>query len=149
MPTWVALALGLAGLVWVCAARAASVPPARTARMLNVTDEARLHLTNTEGEVIEEGGPVRGALPGTLRVRLAIGANVTGSFTFYARGGSISGHGSARLNTTGTYASFGGTLTVSHGTGRYAHAHGHGGLYGAVNRRTYALIVQTTGRLSY
>jgi hypothetical protein len=36
----------------------------------------------------------------------------------------------------GTNASFGGGLSVSHGTGRYAHTHGSGGLYGTVNRHT-------------
>jgi hypothetical protein len=40
-------------------------------------------------------------------------------------------------------------MSVSHGTGRYAHVHGHGGFYGTINRRTNALVVQTTGQLSY
>jgi len=40
-------------------------------------------------------------------------------------------------------------MTVSHGTDRYAHAHGHGGFYGTVNRHNDALVVQTTGQLSY
>ncbi len=144
-----ALALGLAGLVWVCAASASPVP-ARTARTLNVTDEAHLHLTGTEGEQLSEEGPATGALPGTVRVQLTVSATVTATFTIYARGGgAISGHGSARLHSSGRYASFGGTLTVSHGTGRYTHAHGSGGLYGVVDRKGDALTVQTTGRLSY
>lgn len=144
-----ALALAFAGVVWVCPALA-SAPPANAARTLNVSDEAHLHLTNTEGEQLDEEGPAMGALPGTVRVRLNIGATVTATFTIYPHGGgSISGHGSARLHSTGTYASFGGTLTVSHGTGRYAHAHGSGGLYGVVDRHGDALTVQTTGRLSY
>jgi hypothetical protein len=109
-----------------------------------------LHLTGTSGELIEEEGPATGALPGKVRVRFVVGTAVTGSFTIYPRGGgSINGHGSARLHSTGTYASFGGTLTVSRGSGRYAHARGSGGLYGTVNRHTDALVVQTTGRLSY
>ncbi len=143
-----ALALAFAGPVWVRAA-SASVP-ARVANTVNVSDEAHLHLTNTEGEQLDEEGPAMGALPGTVRVRLNIGATVTATFTIYPRGGgSISGHGSARLHSAGTYASFGGTLTVSHGTGRYTHAHGSGGLYGVVDRHGDALTVQTTGRLSY
>jgi hypothetical protein len=31
----------------------------------------------------------------------------------------------------------------------YAHVHGHGDFYGTVNRHTNALVVQTTGRLSF
>ncbi|MGH2855086.1 MAG: autotransporter [Solirubrobacteraceae bacterium] len=116
-----------------------------------MTDEAHLHLTGTSGEILEEEGPATGALPGKVRARFVVGSAITGSFTFYPRGGgSISGHGSARLHSTGTVASFGGSLTVSHGTGRYAHARGHGGLYGLVYRHANdSLTVQTTGRLSY
>jgi hypothetical protein len=123
---------------------------AHAARTLNVTDTAHLHLTGTAGEVLEEEGLATGALPGKVKARFVVGASVSGSFVFYPRGGgSITGHGFARLHSTGTYSSFGGTMAVSHGTGRYAYAHGSGGLYGTVNRRTNALVVQTTGRLSY
>ncbi len=123
---------------------------AHAARTLNVTDEAHLHLTRTAGEILEEEGVATGALPGKARARFAVGSSVTGSFTFYPRGGgSISGHGSARLHSTGTYASFGGTMSVSHGTGRYAHAHGTSGFYGTVDRHNDALVVQITGKLSY
>ena len=47
------------------------------------------------------------------------------------------------------YLSFGGTLTVTHGTGRYAHAHGQGGFYGTIDRKNYAVTIQTTGTLYY
>jgi hypothetical protein len=139
-------ALGLATLH----TPASGAPAARVAHTLNVADEAHLRLTGTQGEVLLEEGPAKGALPGTVKVRFNVGATVSGSFTIYPRGGgTISGRGTARLHSTGTYASFGGTMYVSHGTGRYAHAHGHGGFYGTLNRRTNALVIQTTGRLSY
>jgi hypothetical protein len=154
LPAWrsmfVATLLSLTVLACVAAADALSVR-ARAARTLNVADEAHLHLVNTAGELLEEEGPATGALPGKVHVRFTVAASVTGTFVFYPRGGgSITGHGSARLHSTGTYSSFGGTLPVSHGTGRYAHVHGSGGLYGTVNRRANdALVVQTTGELSY
>lgn len=144
-----ALALSLAGLSWVHAALA-SPPRERAARTLNVTDTAHLHLVRTVGELLEEEGTATGALPGKIQARFNVSTSITGSFVFYPNGGgSITGHGSVRLHSTGTYSSFGGTLAVSHGTGRYAHAHGSSGLYGTVNRRTHALVVQTTGKLSY
>jgi hypothetical protein len=149
MPAWQsAAALGLTVLACVGTANAALLR-AHTARALNVTDEAHLHLVRTAGEVLEEEGPATGALPGKVHVRFTVSTSITGSFVLYTRGGSITGHGSARLRSTGMYSSFGGTLTVSHGTGRYAHAHGRGGLYGVVNRRTDAMTVQTTGKLSF
>jgi len=40
-------------------------------------------------------------------------------------------------------------VTVTGGTGRFVHAHGHTGLYGTFDRTTYALTIQTTGTLSY
>ena len=145
-----ATALGVAGLVSICAAQASSAPMAHAANTFNVTDEAHLHVTHSSGELLQEEGPATGALPGTVHVSFRIGTSVTGSFTLYPRGGgSISGQGSARLHSTGTYASFGGTMSVSHGTGRYAHAHGSSGFYGTVNRHSDALVVQTTGKLSY
>lgn len=142
--------IGVVGLVSVCAAQAFPAPMARAARTINVTDEAHLHVTHTSGELLQEEGHAIGALPGTVRVSFRVGTSVTGSFTIYPRGGgSISGQGSARLHSTSMYASFGGSMLVNHGTGRYAHVHGRGGFYGTVDRHNDSLVLQTTGQLSY
>ncbi len=122
---------------------------ARAAHVLSVHDEAYLHLAGTNGSLLLEEGPATGAIPGTVKADFVVAANVTATFTIYAHGGSISGQGTGALHSTGLYSSFGGSLKVTGGTGRYKHAHGSGGLYGAINRKTYALTVQTTGRLSY
>ena len=122
---------------------------ARTARTLNVSDTAHLHDVKSAGSALLEEGNATGGLPGPVKVRFVVGATVSASFTIYAHGGSISGHGAGTLHSSGVYASFGGTMTVSHGTGRYAHARGRGGFYGTINRNTYAVTVQTTGKLSY
>jgi hypothetical protein len=84
-----------------------------------------------------------------MRVRMRVSSTFSGSFTIYASGGSIRGHGSASAHGSGVYESFAGTLVVAGGSGRYARAHGRAGLYGTFNRRTYALVVQTTGTLYY
>ncbi len=146
-----ALALAAAGAhVAIAAARAPAVPRARAARLLSVDDTGHLHLLNASGAVLSEEGPVSGTLPGSTKVRLDVGTNVTASFTIYAHGGgSITGHGSAILHSSGRYSSFGGTLSVTRGTGRYANAQGSGKLYGVIERRTDALTVQTTGTLHY
>ncbi len=123
---------------------------ARAAGTLNVKDEGHLHLVHESGSELVEEGSATGTLPGTVRVRFNVGATVSAQFTIYAHGGgSISGHGSGSLHSTGTYATFGGSLAVTGGSGRYRHAHGSGGIYGAINRRTYAITVQTIGKLSY
>jgi hypothetical protein len=150
----VALLVGAAGggAVGVEAAPAGGAPPtAHVARTLNVKDEGHLHLSGRpSGSAIIEEGTVMGTLPGTVKVRFNIGATISAQFTIYARGGgSISGHGSGSLHSTSVYSTFGGTLSVTSGTGRFRHAHGSGGLYGAINRKTDALTVQTIGKLSY
>jgi hypothetical protein len=125
-------------------------PSAHIARTLNATDTAHLHYLHSSGSELIETGTATGTLPGSMQARANIGATVSGSFTIDVRGGgSISGHGTASLHSSGIYASFSGSLTITGGTGRYAHAHGHAGLYGTFDRESYALVVQTTGTLSY
>lgn len=142
---------GCAALAGGAALADGRAPSARAAQSLNVRDEGHLHLAgHPEGSAIVEEGAVRGTLPGTVKVRFNVGPTVTASFTIYPRGGgSISGHGSGELHSTSVYATFGGSLSVTSGTGRYRHASGRGGLYGAINRHTDAVTVQTIGRLSY
>jgi hypothetical protein len=159
-------ALGLAAVCAQLAVAAAGAPAARlharaaltlrapiiahAAGALKVNDTGYLHLLHASGSVLSEEGPVSGTLPGTANVRLDVGANVTASFTIHARGGSISGHGSATLHSSGRYSSFAGTLWVNRGTGRFAHARGTGKLYGVIERRTDKVTVQTReGTLHY
>jgi hypothetical protein len=143
-------AMGVAPGALVGAADAAH-PSARAARTLDVKDEGHLHLAGKpEGSLIVEEGAVSGTLPGTVKVRFDVGATVTAQFTIYARGGgSISGRGSGALHSTNLYSTFGGKLFVTSGTGRFKHARGTGGMYGAIDRKTDALTVQTIGNLTY
>ena len=149
-----ARALAAVALAGVASAALAGVaggaPRARAARELTVKDEGHLHLVRESGSMLLEEGSATGTLPGTVKVRFDVGATITAQFTIYSRGGgSISGHGSGVLHSTSEYSTFGGSLSVTSGTGRFAHAHGSGGLYGAIDRKTYALTVQTIGKLSY
>jgi hypothetical protein len=144
----VTLALGMSGLL---AARAARAPaaPTRGARTASVDDTGHLRLLNASGSILNEAGPASGTLPGRVKVRLVVRADVTASFTIETGGGSIVGHGSAVLHSSREYSSFGGSLSVDRGTGRYAHAAGAGKLYGVIDRSSDALTVQTVGQLHY
>jgi hypothetical protein len=122
---------------------------ARSARSQRLSIDARLHYVNARGSYLIEEGRASGPLAGLVKAKIKITANIEGSFTFYPRGGSISGSGSGQLRESGIYASFGGSVRVLGGTGRYAHAHGSGGLYGVYNRKTLGVEIQTTGTLSY
>jgi hypothetical protein len=130
--------------------RGAAPRTARSSHVLDVKDEGHLHSVRNSGSELTEEGPVSGTIPGRVRANFNIGATIYATFTIYAnRGGSISGRGKGALHSTSVYSTFGGSLTVIRGTGRYAHAHGDGGLYGAINRKTYALTVQALGTLYY
>lgn len=123
---------------------------AHAAHTLNVTDTAHVHYVKEVGSKLLDEGTATGGLPGRASAEFDIGATtVSADFTIRAQGGTISGQGSGTLHGVGTTVSFGGTMTITNGTGRYAHAHGHGGFFGTLNRRNYAAVVQTTGTLSY
>jgi hypothetical protein len=141
----------VAALVGIAAAPAGSVA-ARTAfaaRALKARDTARLHYTAAVGSLLYEQGEASGTLPGTMHVKFDVASTFTGSFTIYTRAGTIGGHGTATPHGSGVYESFAGSIVVTGGSGRYAHAHGHAGLYGTFDRETYGLLVQTTGTLIY
>lgn len=122
---------------------------ARAAHALKAMDTAYLHLASSSGALLLEEGNAMGTVPGKVRAHCSIGPTVSAKFTIYTHVGSISGSGSGKLSSTGRQPSFGGTMTVTGGTGRYAHAHGHGGFYGVLNRDTDAITLQTTGTLNY
>jgi hypothetical protein len=151
-----AAALSLAAAsahVAIAAARAPTLPiAARAARALSVNDTGYLSLAHASGSILAEAGTISGTLPGAASVRLDVGsATVTASFTIRVRGGgSIAGTGRARIGSSGRYTSFAGTLTVTGGTGRFAHAHGAGKLYGVIERKSDKLTVQAReGTLDY
>lgn len=116
---------------------------------VRVDDSARLSRRKAYGSVLIEEGHASGTLPGRTWVRLTVGSKVRASFTIHTRGGSIAGTGVATPKSSGRWVSFGGTLSVSHGSGRYRHAHGKGSLYGVIDRHTHKVTVKTAGILHY
>jgi hypothetical protein len=142
----VLVALAVAPL---CTSAGVLAAAARMARTERLTMTAHLRYVTARGAYLFEEGSASGPLAGIVKAHVRFAADISGSFEFYPRDGSISGYGSARLHESGTYVSFNGTVTITGGTGRYAHARGGGGLYGVYNRRSLALTIQTTGSLSY
>jgi hypothetical protein len=132
------------------AASAVSSPQARyAARTLKATDTAHLRYVSAAGSLLSEEGSASGTLPGKMRASVNVGAAISGNFTIYTKGGAIKGHGSATPHGSGTFESFAGSIVLTGGTGRFAHARGKTGLYGTFNRSTYSLTIQTTGTLTY
>jgi len=129
-----------------------TVSAADAARLLNVRDEGRLRYVKSSGEVIIDEGHATGSFLGRVTVRFLYTGEPTVSarFTISGSAGSISARGTARLSSpTSPSPSFHGSFTVTGGSGRYAHIHGGGELYGVYYRRSYALTVQAIGKLPY
>lgn len=125
---------------------------ASATRVLNVRDQGRLHYVKSSGSVIIDEGRASGTFPGWVKVRFAYNGEPTvgARFTISGRGGSISARGSARLSSPNSPSpSFHGSMTITGGSGRYAHVRGGGELYGVYYRRSYALTVQAIGKLPY
>jgi hypothetical protein len=122
---------------------------ANPANTLNANAEAKLRYVRSSGSTLVEEGPVSGALSGRMHATLNLGATFTGSFTFYTRRGEIKGRGTALPHGSGRYESFAGSDIITGGTGRYAHVHGRGSIYGIFDRRTYDVTIQTRGTLHY
>jgi hypothetical protein len=128
------------------------IASAHAARVLNVRDNGRLHYVRSSGELIIDEGHATGSFPGWVKVSFLYNGEPTigARFTIYGSGGSISARGTARLSSpTSSSPSFRGSMTITGGSGRYAHVHGGGELYGVYYRRSYALTVQAIGKLPY
>jgi hypothetical protein len=151
------VALALVVSLWLlvpgAGARMISSPArARAASVLSVRDEGHLHFVHASGSVVIDEGSVSGTFPGSVRVRFLYDGEpeVSATFTIAGHGGSVSARAKGRLSSpTSAVPSFRGRMTITGGTGRYAHVHGDGEMYGVYNRRTYALGVQAIAKLPY
>lgn len=127
-----------------------SDPLAWAAREVNLQETGHLHAIGEPGTTIIERGNATGTFNCSIAGRLTIvSANkVTATFTVRPKGGSITGRGSARFEQQGAYGYFGGTISITGGTGSYAHASGTNiGISGAISRETFALTVHVHGKI--
>jgi hypothetical protein len=126
--------------------------PARTASVLNVRDEGHLRYLKSSGTLLIDEGAATGTIPGRVRVFFNYDGSpkVSARFTIYGAHGTLTGSAAAQLSNPDTpRPSFRGSLSLTGGSGIYAHARGRGEMFGVFYRRGYGMIVQTIGRLRY
>lgn len=148
--TAAALALSLIGLT--TAHHSLADGYAHASRALGVRDEGHLRFRTDSATSIVDEGSLTGTLAGKGRVNFAYNGspNVTARFTIYTAGGSIYGQANCHLhNPESPTPSFRGALSITGGSGRYAHAHGSGELFGVFYRHGYGLSVQARGSMRY
>ncbi len=124
---------------------------AHTAGTTTLNDSGTLRETSHKGFNLYESGHANGSIPGSVSLHLDVVSTnrVTAQLTVNASGGSMSGSASGSYRNNGATASFVGTLSISHGTGKYSHAHGSGiSFSGTIQRSSGSVSVKVNGRLS-
>jgi hypothetical protein len=146
-----ALALAVSAVGLEAMALGATVQrTAREARTINLVESARLNLTGEEGAELTEHGHATGTYDAPIAANFTIHPkSVTVIVTVYPHGGSITGTAQASYVVQKSTGYFGGTFTVTHGTGAFRHAAGKNlGFSGTINRYTFATTVKAHGEVS-
>ena len=123
---------------------------ASAAREVDLQETGYLHAVGEPGDMIVEQGHAAGTYDCAISIKLVIGAadHVTATFTVKPKSGSVTGRGLARFVQQGADGYFGGTISITGGTGSFSHAAGADiGISGVVNRETFALTVHVHGKI--
>jgi len=126
-----------------------STPIAIAAREFTFNETAHLHLVSHYRGLLREEGSATGTYNCPIAISLHTSyTTATIWFSMCRSGGYFSGSGSASFYATGSLVHFKGSVSITHGTGRYAHASAAGlGIRGTFQRRNYALSVRVSGRM--
>jgi len=147
----VLLAAALGAVAGVVAPSGAAKPSARAAGSLAFNITSTLHLIGRPGHVLNERGTFGGSQSGTIAIRFTSVTSTSGGATFSAyssRGGSVSGRTTTKGHVVGAKVYFTGTMTITGGTGRWAHASGRGLLFsGVVDRHNFHATTHMQGSI--
>jgi hypothetical protein len=124
--------------------------PATTARVIHLSETAQLHLVAHQGtQVLHEEGQASGTLRGRLTVVINIGyTEATVTFTARSSAGTLSGRGVESYYVSGKNGHFSGRMSVTGGSGAYAHASGSSlQTTGLIKRAHYEVQMTVNGAL--
>ncbi len=146
----VVLAAGSIAAVAPWGAASASGPTASAARTQSFNINSTLHLVGRAGHVFNEQGAFSGSQSGTIAIRFVSVTSSAGeaSFVAYPHGGSVSGHTVTKGEVVGAHVYFSGSMTITGGTGSWAHASGRGlGFSGVIDRQNFHATTHMTGTI--
>ncbi len=148
-------AVALASLGLACGTaigRSAFSSSATAARTISLNETGHLRLTSKHDFTLNERGTASGTVAGTIYVRLTAvsSSRVTVAVDIRPPGGAIEGSGAGSYRRSGSTASFSGSMTIAHGTGRYASTHGSGLSFSGTIQESHgdAITVYVKGRVS-
>lgn len=123
---------------------------AREAKKMQLSESAQLKFTREDGSALVEYGQAAGTYNAPVSTILTIHpSSVTATVTIFPKGGSITGTAQANYIVKGSTGYFGGTFTITHGTGTYRHVSGRAlGISGTINRETFAMTVKAHGEIN-
>jgi hypothetical protein len=142
-----------ASALTLCAALGAYPSGALAYSSVTLNESAQLRPARSGNQsVLNEQGMGSGTFSHTaihLSLTIPSSGDVTYEFSASLPSGSVDGRGRAHFYEQGSTAYFDGTLSITSGKGRYAHASANLSLTGAMNRRSYALALHVSGTLRY
>lgn len=130
--------------------RSAAGHRAETARTTYLSETANLHLIAHQGtQILHEEGQASGALRGRLTVVINIAyTQATVTFTAHPPGGTFTGRGVESYYVSGKNGHFSGRMSVTGGTGTYAHASASNlQTTGLIKRAHYEVVMTVDGTL--
>jgi hypothetical protein len=145
-PRGAAGALACAALASPCLAPAtAGASPVLT----NVREYGSLTLESNKGPTVDERGRGSGTFSCNVYISMTLnGTLVRATYSAYPQGGSIIGTATAHIHkATTAEAEFSGTISLTSGSGRYAHPSGTASFKGKINRTNYAMNIEIDGPL--
>lgn len=131
-------------------ASTASPVHAVTSRTIRLSDTALLHLVTHQGtQVLHEEGQASGTLRGQLTVTIDLGyTEATVIFSARSPSGTLKGRGVESYYVSGKNGHFVGRMSVTGGTGAYAHASGSKlETVGLIKRGHYEVHMTVNGEL--
>jgi len=143
--------IGATACALALCASGASGASAVAARTISLNETGHLHLTSHHGFKLNEQGTASGTIRGSIYIHLNVTSTnrVTAEVNIYPHNGSLTGYGTASYRSNGGQATFSGTLSISRGTGSYAHAHASRlSFTGTIQRSNDATTVHLNGKLS-
>jgi hypothetical protein len=145
------VSMGLGAWAGALGSAGATRSIARASRTISLNESGRLQLTSKSGFTLNERGSASGTITGSIYIHLHLvsSSKVTAEVSIFPSNGSLSGTGSASYHVNGGTAAFSGTLAITRGTGKYAHARASSLAFtGTIQRRNDAVTVRLTGSLS-